>query len=386
MKITKISTVICDAGWRPWTYSKIETDEGITGWGEFNGGSSPHAIVGGLKDLEPLLIGRDPRAIEQIIADLNWAVRDHPGGIAQKAVAAIDLALWDIKGKALGVPVYELFGGPTRSRQRVYWSHCGTSRARHADRLGFPPIRTWQDITDLGKEVVSRGFTAFKTNIVYPGNPSSVYDGKGGDRNASPGLLKHIVKLISTFREAVGDEIDILLDLNFHFRMEGYERIAKALESYNLLWLEMDIHDPQALLRIKESTSTRICSCETIYTPRNYRPYFELHAVDAAMIDVPWNGFSGSKKIADMADAYEINVAPHNYCGHLATLQSAHLCATISNVRIMETDIDDVPWKDEVMSDPPVITEGHIIIPTKPGWGSEINEKAAAKHPWPPGR
>ncbi len=89
MKITKISTVICDAGWRPWTYSKIETDEGITGWGEFNGGSSPRAIVGCLKDLEPLLIGRDPRAIEQIIADLNWAVRDHPGGIAQKAVGAM---------------------------------------------------------------------------------------------------------------------------------------------------------------------------------------------------------------------------------------------------------------------------------------------------------
>lgn len=383
MKITKISTLMCDAGWRPWTYSKIETDEGITGWGEFGGGRNPYAILGCLKDLEPYLIGRDPRAIEKIIMDINWVMRNNPGGIAQKAVAAIDLALWDIKGKALGVPVYELFGGPTRTQQRVYWSHCGTSRARHAELIGKPPIRTWQDITNLGKEVVSRGFTAFKTNIVFPGDPARVYDGEGGDRNASPALVKHIVKYISTFREAVGDEIDILLDLNFNFRMEGFERIAKALEPYNLFWLEVDIHDPQALLKIKESTSTRICSCETLYTPKGYRPYFELHAIDAAMIDVPWNGFSASKKIADIADTYEINVAPHNYYSHLSTLHSANLCAAIPNVRIMEIDIDDVPWKDEVMTDPPVVKDGYVIMPIKPGWGSDINEKVVARHPWP---
>jgi galactonate dehydratase len=383
MKITKLSTLICDAGWRPWTYSKIETDEGITGWGEFGGGRNPYAILGCLKDLEPFLIGRDPRAIEKIIMDINWVMRNNPGGIAQKAVAAIDLALWDIKGKALGVPVYELFGGPTRTKQRVYWSHCGTSRARHADLIGKPPIRTWQDITNLGKEVASRGFTAFKTNIVYPGDPARVYDGDGGDRNAPPALVNHVVKLISTFREAVGDEVDILLDLNFNFRMEGFERMAKALEPYNLLWLEVDIHDPQSLLQIKESTTTRICSCETIYTPKGYRPYFELHAIDSAMIDVPWNGFTASKKIADMADTYEINVAPHNYYSHLSTLHSANLCASIPNVRIMEIDIDDVPWKNEVMTNPPVIENGHVVIPTKPGWGSDINEAVVAKHPWP---
>ncbi len=383
MKITKIDTLLCDAGWRPWTYVKIQTDEGITGYGEFGGGRNPKAIIGCIEDVAPLLVGKDPRPVEKHIAEMNWLMRNNPGGIAQKAVAGIDAALWDIKGKALGVPVYELFGGPTRNTQRLYWSHCGTSRARHADLLGLPPIRTWDDITALGKEVAARGFTAFKTNIVYPGNPSRVYDSGFIDRNASPALVRHIVKHISTFREAVGDDIDILLDTNFNFKMEGYERVAKALEPYNLLWMEIDTWDPQALLQIKQSTSTRICSCECLYTPRQYKPFFDLHAMDVAMVDVPWNGFSASKKIADFAEIYEINVAPHNYYSHLSTLMSANLCASVPNVRIMEIDVDDVPWKNDVITEPIEIKNGYLTIPSKPGWGADLNEKVIAQHPWP---
>ena len=172
MKITNIETFIVDAGWRPWTFVKIETDEGVTAYGECSDGRSPRGVVGTIEDLKPLLIDKDPRAFEMRFWDMLRGTRQSPGGIAAKAIAGIDCALIDIKAKALGISVAELFGGPTREKVRVYWSHCGTSRARYPDILGTPPIRTMEDISNLGREVVERGFTALKTNIVMPGDPS----------------------------------------------------------------------------------------------------------------------------------------------------------------------------------------------------------------------
>ena len=185
MKITNIETFIVDAGWRPWTFVKIETDEGVTGYGECSDGSAPHGVVGTIEDLKPRLIGADPRAFEMRFWDMIRATRQSPGGIAAKAIAGIDCALIDIKAKALGVSVVELFGGPTRDSVRVYWSHCGTSRARNYELIGVPPLKTMQDIADLGREVVNRGFTALKTNIVFPGDPASLH--WGGFGSGAPG-------------------------------------------------------------------------------------------------------------------------------------------------------------------------------------------------------
>ena len=249
-------------------------------------------------------------------------------------------------------------------------------------------MRTLEDIANLGREVVSRGFTALKTNIVIPGEPAQVFmPGFGGglgttDQVVTPGIMRAIENLISTFRDAVGPDIDICLDLNFNFKTESCLRIAKAVEAFNLLWLEIDMYDPDALLQIKQSTTTRICSGENLYTLRGYRPYFEKHALDVAMVDVPWNGFTQSKKVADLAESYELNIAPHNYYSHLSTLMSAHLCASVPNVRIMEIDIDDVPWKDDLVTDPLDIKDGQLRIPSRPGWGADLNEREIAKHPW----
>jgi L-alanine-DL-glutamate epimerase-like enolase superfamily enzyme len=389
MKITRVEPLHCDAGWRPWTFVKIETDEGLTGYGECSDNRSPRAIAGCVRDLVHLLVGQDPRPVEKLYWDLYRPLRQSPGGIVQKAIAGIECALWDIKAKALGVPVYELFGGPLRDSVRLYWSHCGTYRAQYPELFGTPPLRSMKDIADLGREVVRRGFTALKTNIVMPGNPASVlWQGFGGgygttDQNITPAILRAITDLIGTFREAVGAEVDLCLDLNFNFKTEGCLRIAKAVEPFDLLWLEIDNYDPEALLQIKQSTTTRLCSGENLYTMRQYRPYFDRRVMDVAMVDVPWNGFAQSKKIADLAETYEINVAPHNYYSHLSTLMSAHLCAVIPNVRIMETDVDDVPWKDELVTHPPEIEAGHLRIPDRPGWGADLNEQVLAKHPWP---
>ena len=364
MKITAIDTFVVDAGWRPWQFVAVRTDAGLTGYGECSDGRNPYGIVGTVRDFEPILVGQDPRPVERLYWDMYRMARQSPGGIAAKAIAGIELALWDVKAKALGVPVFELFGGPLRERQRVYWSHCGTSRARHAALIGVPPLRAMEDVHRLGEEVVRRGYTALKTNIVYPGDPARVhFAGFGGgagttDQNLDGVMLRHIATLLGTFRRAVGPEVGLALDLNFNFKPEAAARICQALEPLDMMWVEMDMYDARALREVKDRTALPICSGENLYGLRGYRPYFEARSMDVVMIDVPWNGFAQSHRIAQLAESYELNVAPHNYYSHLSTLHSAHLCACVPNVRIMEIDIDDVPWKDELVDHPPVIDKG----------------------------
>ena len=392
MKITNIETFIVDAGWRPWTFVKMETDTGLTGWGECSDGKTPYGVAGTIEDLKPLLIGEDPRAYEMRFWDMIRGSRQSPGGIAAKAIAGLELAMIDLKAKGLGISVVELFGGPTRDQTRVYWSHCGTSRVRAYEQMGVPPLRSMADIADLGREVVSKGFTALKTNILFPGDPASVYFSGFGqgpnstDQAIDSKLLRHIETLIGTFRDAVGPDVDINLDLNFNFKPEACMRIAQVLEPFDLLWLEIDMYHPEAIRQIKESTRTKICTGENLYTMRDFIPYFEARAADVFMIDIPWNGFSQSKKVGDLAEVYQLNIAPHNYYSHLSSFISASLCAVLPNVRIMEIDIDDVPWKDELVTVQPDIVAGHMKTPTGPGWGTDINEAVARAHPWEKGK
>src|SRR6266545_4304425 len=273
MKIARVEALHCDGGWRPWTFVRIETDDGLVGWGECSDNRSPYGIAGCVRDLAHLLIGQDPRPVERLYWDMLRHTRQNLGGVSHKAIAGVELALWDIKAKALGVPVYELFGGPLRDRVRLYWSHCGTTRARLGHLLGTPPLRTYDDIAALGREVVARGFTALKTNIVIPGDPARVYtpgfgaSGDGMDGIVTPQVLDWIERQIGTFREAVGPEVGIALDINFNFRTDGVQQVAKLLEPFKMQWLEYDTWDPAALRQIKDSTSTRIASCESLITP-----------------------------------------------------------------------------------------------------------------------
>ena len=389
MKITEVETFVVDAGWRPWTFVKVETDEGITGWGECSDGKNPWGVAGVVHDMKPLLIGQDPRAYEMRFGDMIRGSRQSPGGVAAKGIAGIELALIDIKARALGISVVELFGGQTREEVRVYWSHCSTSRALYHEYLeDTAPIRTMDDIAALGREVVERGFTALKTNIVFPGDPATAYfpgfeAGPGGtDGNLSTQLLGHIETLIGTFRDAVGPEVDINLDLNFNFKPEACKRIAKVLEPYNLLWLEIDMYEPEAMLEIKESTDTRICTGENLIYMREFIPYFELRAADVFMVDIAWNGFVPSKQVGNLAEVYQFNLAPHNYYSHLSSFIGASLCGVLPNVRIMEIDIDDVPWREEMTTNNPEIVDGWMKMPTGVGWGTEMNEEVLRGRPW----
>jgi galactonate dehydratase len=270
----------------------------------------------------------------------------------------------------------------------LYWSHCGTTRARYGQVLGLPPLRTYDDVEALGREVVERGFTALKTNIVIPGEPASTYF-PGFARGASTTdgvvtveILNQIEKLIGAFSDGVGPQAQVALDLNYNFRPEGVVKIGRLLERFNMQWIEYDTWDPHALLQIKQSIPHSLASCESLVSTRQYRPFLELQAMDTAIIDVPWNGFGQSYIIGQMADAYELTVAPHNYYSHLADLHAIHLCAVLPNVRIMEIDIDDVPWKRDLVTTPPTIQGGCILVPETPGWGTDVDEDVLRAHPW----
>ena len=388
MKIARIEDLHCDAGWRTWSFLKITTDDGLVGWSEYSENYGSRGLTSVILELGASVIGQDPGPVERISATLYARTRQAPGGVNQQAIAAIENALLDIKGKALGVPVCALFGGPVRERLPLYWSHCGTYRIARAAAMGVEPLRSLDQVARLGAEVATRGFKALKTNIFrFDGAAPELYM-PGFTRspgypelNLDPRTLAAIRAQLKAFRDGAGPAMGILLDLNFNFKTEGYIQIARAAEPFNLFWLEIDIYDPQALRDIRQVATMPIASCESLFGRRQFRPYFEAHAMDVAIVDVPWNGLIESLKIAAMAEAYEMNVAPHNYYGHLSNLMSAHFSAAVPNFRIMEIDIDDVPWKDEVVTSPPKIENGELIVPTAPGWGADVDEAVVRKHP-----
>lgn len=385
MKITAIEDLHCDAGWRAFSFLKVSTDEGIVGYSEFNESYGSRGLTAVIRGLAEGLVGADPRPVEAISARLYARTRQAPGGMAQQAIAAIQNALLDVKAKALGIPVYALFGGPTRDRVRLYWSHCGTYRLHRAEAMGVPPLTGPDDLVALGREVRERGFGALKTNIfLFDGAAPALHMPgfqDGIDLNPSSRVIGALREQLAALREGAGPDMDILLDLNFNFKTEGYLAVTRALDDLGLTWFEIDSYDPLALRKIRDSLRTPVASCESLFTRRQFRPFLENHAMDVAIVDVPWNGLAESVKIGHMAEPYEINVAPHNFYGHLSTLMSAHFCAALPNVRIMEIDVDDVPWKDDLVTSPPVVEDGHLVIPDGPGWGADVNEEAVRAHP-----
>jgi L-alanine-DL-glutamate epimerase-like enolase superfamily enzyme len=386
MKITAIKTFIVDGGFRPWTFVKVETNEpGLVGWGDCTDWGSPGPVAATVERYAEWVIGRDPMQVEAIWWDLATASLRHVGGIAWKAMAGIDSALWDIRGKALGAPVWQLLGGKMRDRLRLYWSHCGTVRARHAEKLGLPKCETTDDLRRLAEEVLAQGFTAIKTNL-FPlkDRPDTVplmsrLSHHAGD--APPDAIRNAETIVGTFRQALGPDVGIALDVAFTYRLGGAIKLARALEPYNLMWLETETLDPDALALIRQSTTTTICTGESLYGLHQYKPYLERHAQDILMPDLAWNGITMGKKICDFAHAYDTLIAPHNCHSPINTLVSAAVAATIPNFFILEFDQDDAPWRDDLMTHPLEIENGYLKLGERPGLGSDLIEEELRKHP-----
>ncbi|MCH9674088.1 MAG: mandelate racemase/muconate lactonizing enzyme family protein [Gammaproteobacteria bacterium] len=386
MKISNLETLHCDAGWRNYHFVKVTTADGVVGWSEFDEGFGSPGVTAVIERLAPRVIGQSAADHERVYAELYALTRPAAGGVVGEGLGAIENALLDAKARTLGVPCYVLLGGKVRDRIRVYWSHCATWRINHPSH--YPPAITDLDgVRAMGREVREAGFTALKTNafIYENGSVSGWRPGFGSPfepgRNVERRLLRNIRDHLEAFRDGAGPDMDILLDLNFNCATEGYVKILREIADLDMFWIEIDSYNPQALAYIRAQSTHPISSCETLMGLREFMPYFREQAMDVAIIDAVWNGVWQSLKIAGAAEAHEVNVAPHNFYGHLCSMMNAHFSAAVPHLRIMEIDIDRIAWDDEIFSHAPVIEDGHLVVPDRPGWGTEPNEEAIRAHP-----
>lgn len=386
MKVAAIETLHCDAGWRNYHFVKLTTDDGVAGWSEFDEGFGSPGVTSVIEHMAGRLIGQPVGEHERLFAEMFCLTRPAAGGVVAEGLGAIENALLDAKAKTLGVPCYQLLGGKIRDRIRLYWSHCATWRINHPTY--YPPaITDLQGVQAMGTEVREKGFSALKTNVfIYengqvrgwrPGFGTPFEPARNVDRKVLHNLRDHL----EAFRDGAGPDMDILLDLNFNCSTEGYLKILRAIADLDLFWVEIDSYNPQALAYIRSHSPHPISSCETLLGLREFLPYFREQAMDVAIIDAVWNGVWQSMKIAGSAEAHEVTVAPHNFYGHLCTMMNAHFAAAVPHLRIMEIDIDRLPWDHELFTHLPPIEDGHLVVPDRPGWGTEPNEEAVRARP-----
>jgi L-alanine-DL-glutamate epimerase-like enolase superfamily enzyme len=387
-RVTRIETLACDAGWRSYHFVKLATEDGIVGWSEYDEGFGAPGVTAAIERLATRVTGQPVGDHERIYAELYAATRPAAGGVVALAMGAIENALLDAKARCLGVPCYQLLGGRVRERIPVYWSHCATWRINHSAWYK-PAISDLEGVRAMGREVRAKGFNACKTNIfMYDAqgrNPRGYRPGFGSPNtpalNVDRRVLANLRVHLEALREGTGPEIDILLDLNFNAKTEGFLRILRALADVDLFWVEIDSYVPEALATIRRQSPHPIASCETLLGLREFMPYFRAQAMDVAIVDTPWNGVWQSMKIANLAEAQEVNVAPHNFYGHLCTMMNAHFAAAVPNLRIMETDIDRLDWDHELFSHVPEYVDGQLVMPQRPGWGTEPVEEAIRARP-----
>ena len=387
MKVTAIETLHCDAGWRNYHFVKLSTDGGVTGWSEYDEGFGSPGVTTVIERMADRVVGKAVSDHERIHAELYCFTRPAAGGVVAEGLGAIENALLDAKAKALGVPCYELLGGKVRDRIRLYWSHCATWRINQPDY--YPPAITDLDgVKAMGAEVREKGFTALKTNtFLYDasGKPSGYRPGFGvpfePGLNAERKMLRDLCMHLEAMRDGAGPDVDILLDLNFNMKTEGYLKVLRAIADFDMFWIEIDSYNADALAYVRSHSPHPISSCETLLGLREFLPYFRAQSMDVAIIDAVWNGVWQSMKIAASAEAHEVNIAPHNFYGHLSTMMNVHFAAAVPNLRIMEIDIDRLAWDSEVFTAEPPIEDGHLVVPDTPGWGTEPNEAAVRARP-----
>jgi len=388
MRVTGIDVLVAGAGWRNFNFLKVSTDEGLTGWADFSEGNVGGAIAPLIRHIGQHLIGKDPRNVQAAIEELrrrSWGVSI---GAAARAIGPMENALVDIKAKALGIPVHEMLGGALRDPIRLYWSHCGTYHVSNWEILGVDPIRSLDDVKALGQRVRESGYHALKSNLMMFDRDKPYLYGPGwvggnGDRDRNPvrAAIHAAIDQFQAFRDGAGSGVGLHLDTNFNFRMEGFLRMARALEPLDMEWLEADNFDATALAQLRLGTATPIASCETLTGMRQLRPFLDHRSVDVVIIDAMYNGILESLRMAALADAFDINVASHNYSGPMGTLITAAFCGVLPNFRVMEIDAVQVPWAYDLLTERPVIEDGHMGVMYGPGWGAEVNEDAVKEHP-----
>jgi galactonate dehydratase len=374
MKIKAIETHICHARMRNWVFVKVVTDQdGLWGWGEATLEWHTRAVVGAIEDLSQLLIGEDPRRIEYLWQMMYRQHFWHGNGIVRgTALSGIDLALWDILGKIHGVPCHQLWGGPVRDYVRLY---CHLGGGRMEDFYETSPADASR-FAELAQRAVEQGFTAFKSMAVPETMPLE-------------GLppLRYAEACVRAMREAVGDAIDIMVDAHARPSPRMGLQFASALEPYGLFFFEEPCW-PESIpdiALIQRAVRTPIATGERLVGLHAFRDLLEQRACSVIQPDITHcGGLSEARRIATLAEAYRVALAPHNPQGPVSTAASLELGFTCPSYIICEAVHEDVPWRQEVVREGFVVEEqGRIVRPTsRPGLGIEIDEAAVRKYPF----
>jgi len=367
LKITDLKTFFVDPGTsKNWLFVKVETDEGISGWGEaYNYRDRAMSIAAHANSIKRYLIGRSPFNIKhftQVMFD-DYAARR--GSLEYFcAISGIEQALWDIVGKTLNTPVYNLLGGACREKIRVYangwFSNAGTP----------------EESAEKAVETIKDGFTALKFDP-FPG-PWRTYISKQDEKAA--------VEVVKAVREAVGPDIDLLIEVHRRLSPMNAVRVARMLEEFEPYWYEEPVpaDNIEALVEVRRNINIPVVTGETLYTKSAYCEVFERRAADIINPDVcNCGGILELKEIAAMAQPYYVAVSPHNFnsttIGLAATI---NVSACIPNFLITEYFVNFKPRGDEIAVTPFKVENGYIKIPDKPGLGLELDEEAMARYPY----
>jgi galactonate dehydratase len=371
MKITAIKTLVVNARMRNWVLVKVETDQpGLYGWGEATLEWKTKGVVGSIEDLSVLLIGQDPRRIEYLWQKMHRQYFWRGGIVTMTAISGIDQALWDIKGKEVGKPVCELLGGPVRDHLRLY-DHLGGGLLEDIYQTEAP-----EKFGERILESMAKGFTAVKA---MPIPVSELIE--------SPAVMLQAARCVEAMRKAAGDRVDIMLDLHARTTAAAAIQFGRLLVDYNLYWYEEPCwpEHVEALVQVSRALPFPIATGERLVGRWEFRELLEKRACAIVQPDVSHcGGISEARRIAAMAETYSIAVACHNPQGPVSTASSIHVGFATPNYLIQEVVRADVPWRNDILTEPLNVTRGTLPPPTKPGLGIDVNEKEAAKYPFQP--
>jgi galactonate dehydratase len=365
MKITKVEVFLTGAVWRNFIFVKLTTDSDLIGWGECTLGWKETAVRELILDYgRRYAVGQNPFDIEDLWFKL-YQVEHNVGPVMLAAMAGIETALWDIVGKACGQPVYNLVGGKVRPRVKVYangWYGYGGDLEKLADEA---------------REVIGRGYQALKFDPFGPGG-----------REISRADLREAAKRVEAVRRAIGDDTDLLLEFHGRFSPIMALEAIRAMVPFSPGWCEEPIpaDNPESMAQVVSASPIRIATGEHVYSRFGFLKLLQHKAAHVVQPDLAYSGgFLETKKIAALADAHYVSVAPHNCDGPLKTLIGVHLCANIPNFLILETFEDyDVPWRGALAPGAPPVVNGFYDLPSNPGWGVEIDEAVLEAHPEDP--
>lgn len=388
MKIVEVKVRLVGLGYRNCIVVELHTDEGIVGLGETVLKRRSKTIAQNLVELSRYLVGADPMRIEdhqeKMYRDSFWV----GGPMHATAISAVDAALWDIQGKALGVPVWRLLGGPTRDVIPVY-CHCSAGETPEEFAANLQTCREW-------------GYFAAKTTLpLFYGQPKhSSQTGYSGHRGRIPASLREteylasstldrIAEFFAAARQAVGPDFEIAVDCHGRLSPAIAVRLCDKLEPYNLLFIEEPVPPeiPQALREVSSRSRAPIAAGERWATIYGVRPFLEHNAVAILQPDVAnCGGITAAKKIAAMAEAHYVSICPHNPNGPIATAMAVHVLASIPNCFMLETigSPQDLQLQRQMVAEPLVPQNGYIALPTAPGLGMELLPDAESTLPYQP--